>query len=248
MARNVDTNAAGVARLLRTDKCFSLALALPFRANADATYFLRGQGADVLYVDEAAYTDLRMFYNVVVPILEVVHAVLLMISTLCDAWNWYTRMLERGKEMEKEGKEVYLVHMTDLICDRCKGKGNDAVNCRHKLDEIPPWKSAEKLDTVAVILGRNNRDILARESMNFLGGTKMRIFTQECIDKLKLRPFYERQPTIRPKKLFIIIDPNAGGASHAAICAMTRIMGQTVVCAAIPSVTPLCSSSSLQPT
>ena len=192
-------------------------------------HFLRGQGADALYVDEAAYTDLRMFYNVVVPILEVVHAVLIMISTLCDAWNWYTRMLERGKEMAADGTEVYSVHMTDLICDKCKENGNEAVNCRHKLDEIPPWKSAEKLDTVAVILGRNNRDILARESMNFLGGTKIRIFTMKCIDELKIRPFYERQTAVRPDKLFIIVDPNAGGASHAAICAMTRIAGQTVV-------------------
>ena len=170
-----------------------------------------------------------LFYEVIVPIIEVAATVLVMISTLSDGTNYYTKMLDKGQVMMAEGRAKYLVYRLELICGRCKKRGNAGFNCKHKLSSIPPWKSEEKLNLVEEIMGSENIDILLKESKNIIGDSAARVFSAESLDKFRSRPYCERHPRVKPKKLFLAIDPSAGGTSEVSLVLATRDLGNTIV-------------------
>lgn len=187
-----------------------------------------------MYCDEAAYMPTALFYEVIVPIIEMAMAVLVMISTLSDLMNYYTKMLDKGQLMMAEGRAKYLVYRLELICERCKKRGNAGFDCRHKLSSIPPWKSEEKLNLVEEIMGAENIDILLKESKNIIGDSTSRVFSVESLDKFRKRPHAERHPLVKPKKLFLAIDPSAGGTSEVSLVLATRDLGNTLVWRAPP--------------
>lgn len=183
-----------------------------------------------MYCDESAYMPTALFYEVIVPIIEVASTVLVMISTLSDSTNYYTKMLDKGELMMAEGRAKYLVYRLELVCTRCKGMGNAGINCPHKLNWIPKWKSEEKLNLVQEIMGAENIDVLLKESKNIIGDSASRVFSKTSLDKFRSRPFYERHPRVKPKKLFLAIDPSAGGVSEVSLVLATRDLGNTIVC------------------
>lgn len=122
---------------------------------------MRGVNADVIYCEEAAYMDLSVFYEVVVPLWEMGEAVMIMISTPVDSFNFYSVLLNMRDP--DSGKRVFLVFEVELICKRCTNKPKPE-DCTHMLKFLPPWKSAEKLNLVKMIM-RDNVTILKRESM-----------------------------------------------------------------------------------
>ena len=207
-------------------------------ASATASFFLltsvhalRGKGGDVCYCDEAAYMPISLFHEVVVPVFEVRGTVLIMISTLSSSWNYYTKMLDKGEELMAAGREMFLVMRVELICARCKTRGHDAVNCRHRLGEIPPWKDPSKLDVVKELLGGDgNLDTMKKESMGVLGDDTTRVFEEEHIAELSQRPLFGRKRDVVVRFMVVMIDPNANGSSQTAVCAVARIEGKIVVC------------------
>ena len=58
---------------------------------------------------------LAVFYKVVLPILEVLLTVLIMISTLVDAWNFFSRTLDKGEEEMRSGKPRIVVFRQRLM-------------------------------------------------------------------------------------------------------------------------------------
>lgn len=105
--------------------------------------------------------DLRVFYEVVIPLLEMEQAVLVMISTPVDSFNFYTQLLALVDP--STGKRIFLTYEVDLVCERCKLSAHPE-KCRHMLKYLPAWKSAEKLDIVSLIL-KDRETTLLRESM-----------------------------------------------------------------------------------
>jgi len=105
--------------------------------------------------------DLSVFYEVVVPLWEMGNAVMIMISTPVDNFNFFSMLLDmRDPETQQR---VFLVYEVDLICKRCKLK-EKPEECRHNLRFLPEWKSANKLEVVAQIM-KDNITILKRESL-----------------------------------------------------------------------------------
>ena len=105
--------------------------------------------------------DLKVFYEVVIPLLEMEQAILIMISTPVDSVNFYTILLYL--EDPDTGKRVFDVYEVDLVCDKCK-RTNHPTKCRHMLKYLPSWKDSSKLDIVAMIL-KDRETTLLRESM-----------------------------------------------------------------------------------
>ncbi len=105
--------------------------------------------------------DLSVFYEVVVPLLEMGHAVLIMISTPVDSFNFYSILLQL-KDPDT-GHPLFLIYEVELICNRCKTKEHPE-KCKHKLHYLPWWKSAEKMGITQIIL-KDQISILQRESM-----------------------------------------------------------------------------------
>lgn len=110
-----------------------------------------------MYCDECAYMAIAVFYKVVLPILEVFLTVLIMISTLVDAYNFFSRTMEKAKEEMKTGKPRMVAFTQKLICDRCATKKNGGVDCNHCEDDVPDWKQSTTRDIVKLILVRSLR-------------------------------------------------------------------------------------------
>jgi len=73
---------------------------------------LRGQDADIIFVDEAAFVPLEMFWEVVVPLLGMKNSVLFMSSTPVDTFNFFTKLMDLRDP--DTGHPVFLV--ANIVC------------------------------------------------------------------------------------------------------------------------------------
>lgn len=124
---------------------------------------LRGTGGDVIYLEEAAFMALDVFFEVVVPLLEMETTALIAISTPLDGLNFYSEMFElKGAD----GKPLFNTLRVGLSCQKCQDEGK-AESCTHMKDVIrkliylmrlnknvltisiiAPWKSAAKFVSI----------------------------------------------------------------------------------------------------
>ena len=175
--------------------------------------------------------DLGVFYEVVIPLLEMGNAVLIMISTPVDGFNFFSGLLNL-KDPET-GERVFLVYEAEMICARCKERLFPA-RCRHMLKYLPPWKSAEKMDLVSLIL-KDRQTILQRESMGVITDNNSSLIEKEYIDAFLKKPFWEPPPFDYPRQILIICDPNSSKTASSSEMALMAIIhernsGGRVVC------------------
>ena len=97
-------------------------------------------------MEEAAFMDTKVFYEVIVPLLEVEHTSLICISTPQDDQNFYSEMFSM---CTPDGQPLFHTLEVSLVCEDCK-KTDHPERCPHMADEIPPWKSIGKFDMVKV--------------------------------------------------------------------------------------------------
>jgi len=170
---------------------------------------LRGVGGQVLYLEEAAYLDLAVFYEIVVPLLEMDTTALIAISTPSDSLNFYSEMFELK---DAQGDPFFRTINVSLICDACKAAGKGS-SCTHNQDLIPPWKSAAKLDMVRALYA-DQQDLMVRESMGSITDDAKSLFKSDEVMAV-MRATVQLPCT--PDFVFIGVDPNGGGSSMMAI-------------------------------
>jgi hypothetical protein len=171
---------------------------------------LRGVGGDVLYLEEAAFIDLSVFFEIVVPLLEMATTALIAISTPQDKLNFYSEMFELR---DHTGETFFRTIRVSLVCPKCQAAGNGA-QCTHMQDLIPPWKSAAKLDMVRALYA-DQGDLMQRESMGAITDDATSLFESQ-----KVVTFMQSPPvTLQCSVDFVYMgyDPNGGGASQSAI-------------------------------
>ena len=191
---------------------------------------LRGVGGDVLYLEEvsslcvlhfscfhlpfstpsiqAAFLDLQVFYEIVVPLLEMDTTALIAISTPQDKQNFYPEMFELK---DARGDPFFRTIRVSLVCAACEaaGKGSE---CTHNQDLIPPWKSAAKLDMVRALYG-DQKDLMERESMGQITSDANSVFSMPVIDAM----MQMQDLDFDPNYFFTAVDPTGGGASYMAV-------------------------------
>tara|TARA_B110001452_G_C15241783_1_gene430104 strand:- start:15964 stop:17517 length:1554 start_codon:yes stop_codon:yes gene_type:complete len=171
---------------------------------------LRGVGGDVLYLEEAAFLDLQVFFEIVVPLLEMATTALIAISTPQDKLNFYSEMFELR---DNTGELFFRTIRVSLVCAKCQAAGKGA-DCTHKQDMIPPWKSVAKLDMVRALYA-DQGDLMQRESMGAITDDAKSLFESNLVTTfLKEKSFVL---TSKPDYIFMAMDPNGGGTSHMAI-------------------------------
>ena len=208
---------------------------------------LRGVGGDVVYMEEASFMDLAVFYEVIVPLLEVDRTALICISTpqVCfyfcmnrcilkstnallvlftfvsqDTLNFYSDMFTmKGPD----GKELFRSIKVGLACEACIAAGK-ADSCEHNQDVIPPWKSRDKFDMVKALYG-DRKDLLLRESVGLVTEDQSSLYREAwvtCFMESVISP---------PVPQFVIVacDPNGGGDSNMAIVSATFSAGRMVI-------------------
>lgn len=162
----------------------------------------------------------RVWREVIVPLLGRVSAVLVGISTPVDSFNFFSKLIKMRHP--KTGKPLFLTAIIELSCDRCKTQGR-AHMCRHKMKYLPPWKSRKNQDVTDMLL-RDQATTIARESMGVVSDEGNSIIEKEFIDRWfdnmeRYRPLSnERAPTV-----LIAVDPNGSCSPNASEMAIVSI-------------------------
>lgn len=167
---------------------------------------LRGVGGDVIYLEEAAFMSIKMFHEVILPLLELETTALICISTPQDSTNFYSMMFELK---DPKGDFVFNQVRVSMVCDECKA-GPNPQDCTHMKHLLPRWKSGKKQDLVRQIYGGNATDML-RESMGVTTNDQNTILDQRWIKTYKEKQNYVLRN--EPRYIFVACDPNGGGAS-----------------------------------
>lgn len=176
-------------------------------------------GADVLIIEEAAYVDLRLFYEVIMPLLEMSNTVMIMISTPTNTFSFFTKL---KTVKDENGVLIFLSYTVDLVCSRCKG-GEHPEKCRHLIHLLPRWKSEDKMKLAELIM-QDQVTTLLRESRGLVIDDTTSYFEKDEIDELlKSEPWTPRAGA-GPRYVLVTIDPNTRkgeSSSNMALFAMT---------------------------
>lgn len=169
---------------------------------------LRGVGGDILYLEEAAFMSMDVFFEIVTPLLEMQRTALIAISTPQDATNFYSELFDLK---DSSGEELFNTMRVSLICDACL-ESDHPERCPHRKHLIPPWKSDAKLQMVKDIYG-DQTQLLQRESMGVITEDASSVFPQDHVEWI-----FEQEigppPTMTPSILFCVCDPTGGGSSR----------------------------------
>ena len=172
-------------------------------------------GGDVVVCEEAAFMDLRVFYEVVVPLLEVKDTAMIMISTPVDKYNFYMVML---RMKDKNGESPFYLHICAMQCAACEKEKR--LGCTHMEHLRPTWKTTRG-NRIASLLYADKR-LMAQELLGIASDDKRRAFPSEWIDRLDKAPPFdldELDGTL-PPYIVTACDPNGGGSSQTALISM----------------------------
>jgi hypothetical protein len=184
---------------------------------------LKGTGGNIIYCEEAAYMDLGVFYEVIVPLLEM-EAALICISTPLGSFNFYSELTELRDD---KGNYLFNVIKVSMICDECAGKPNEH-ECQHKINAYrPPWKPISKFGLMKTFYeGRTT--LLKREAMGQASDDINVAFRTDLVREFTTRAPVSISETLEPF-VFVACDPNGGGSSHMSIVSCIYVDGRMLV-------------------
>jgi len=178
---------------------------------------LRGTGGDILYCEEAAYMDLGVFYEVIVPLMEMRGAATIMISTPISTWNFYSELTELRDD---RNELLFNVIKVGLVCPRCTGTEHED-RCTHPTGDKPDWK-LETSEKMKAIYG-HRKTLLMREIMGKVTNAENLAF--EVRD---LKAFFAAPRCTDPHapitRIFVAVDPNGGASAEGGTGSETAVV------------------------
>lgn len=183
---------------------------------------------DLVVIDEMAYITNELFFQVILPLIEVNTTRIVGISTPSgNRHNLFTRLIK----LRYPGTDIPLFasFQVELVCDMCKRNGHYNT-CKHMDHLMPPWKGSSKKEVAKLIYGEEEEDTRVTESLGVALGDQDCIFEQSWIRTLsrKIR-WANDSPVYMPKVIFMACDPNSGGSSHMALVSIAFIANRFVV-------------------
>lgn len=172
---------------------------------------MKGVGGDIIIVEEAAVVDPALFYEVIMPLLQIDETALLCISTIKSSDNFYSELIHKK---DSTGNPVFKVHMFYNSCEVCR-KTDKPGDCTHLKHNIPHWQSNRKHHRLKAFF-ESNKALYEQEILGISHDVKNRAFLER-----DLQPFFNKQlHTHYPQyngPIFIAIDPSGGGSSDFAV-------------------------------
>lgn len=167
--------------------------------------------------EEAAYMDLGVFYEVVVPILEMEDACIIFITTPLGSFNFHSAF---GQLRDAKGRKVINCIKVGLICKRCR-ESDHPEQCPHMKGRRPKWKSEDKFNDVIKVLMADQLTLLRREAMGEIADDGELAFQPAkvnlALNEEQQRTEQELISTYSPQVLFLSVDPTGEGSSKFAI-------------------------------
>lgn len=164
-------------------------------------------GGDVIVIDEAAHISLDLFYEAVVPMLELNNTSLLAISTPLDEFNYYSKLVEMEDE---NGQPFFNTVKAGRVCDDCMRLPHKQMfECTHVVTD-EHWKSGPKGKRLKMLYqGDEARGL---REMGGIAASSM----SPCFDRAIVQALFETEPyeiEHSPDAIYMTIDPNGAGPS-----------------------------------
>lgn len=162
-------------------------------------------------IDEAAHVPEDLFYETIVPILELKRTSLLCISTPMDDFNFYSRLLDKKDD---EGIPLFNTIRAGRVCDECqKLPYEEMIMCDH-VRQTAHWKSVASHKKVRLLYdGDEARG--ARELKGIVASSYIPCFEKKLVTSCFMLPRFVNE--VPPRHLFIAADPTGGGPSMLAV-------------------------------
>jgi len=132
------------------------------------------------------------------------------ISTPLSDDNYYSQLSELKNENEKP---LFKTLSINLICDACRKKDENAIQCVHRLASLPAWKSQKNQEKVKRIMA-SVPELYAREALGVTTSEKFGVFSKQqaaAITRLSKKKLDMTMP------IYVVIDPTGGGMSKMAM-------------------------------
>jgi hypothetical protein len=180
----------------------------------------RGVGANMIILEEAAFINEKIFYDVIVPLLGVKDTVLIGISTPPkDGFNYYLGLFDCN---DANGEPIFKIEKVELQCKECQEKQQS--KCPHIKVPEPKWKTSSRKDIQKRIYAKNP-DVFRREVEGLAVSVDTYVFHGQNIDALMRQAKGQTSPLSNADLVnfvFIGIDPSGGGnGSDTAFVALT---------------------------
>lgn len=145
--------------------------------------------------------DLGVFYEVIVPLMEVKGTATICISTPLGSWNFYSELTEVRDE-----------------------KGRRVFNVKHiKHGKRPSWKPEEAFSKVKAIFG-NKKTLFEREILGKISDAANAAFNKQMLDNFFNAAPLPEPHTINDNVIYVALDPNGGAKASNASGSDTAIV------------------------
>jgi hypothetical protein len=152
---------------------------------------------------------------------------LICISTLTSDINFYTRLFKIKDPIT--GLPVFAQLQVALVCNACREAGQ-AASCRHMLHLVPAWQSSARHERLKAVMS-DRPDLIQSELAGLAFDALQQCFRAVDIDALMAS---DPPPFVWAQKLYMIIDPAAGGPqSDFALITFYRQKGIIVVSSSV---------------
>lgn len=183
---------------------------------------LRGVSGKTLILEEMAMLPQQVFYEVILPLMQLSDAYLIGISTIKDESNFMTKYI---RQKDQFGESFFKVFQFYGSCEDCRNAGT-AFSCCHLDHMKPSWHSSAKTKRIKLIM-EGNEELAMQELMGISSSKNKRAFLSADIRKLFLKPSIELPGYIQ--YVFVSVDPCGSGSSNFAICSAYQKTGELVI-------------------
>ena len=131
----------------------------------------------MIFGDEMAFMPEDIFFLIIVPLLEMSLIMLIGISTSGGQTNFYTSLINLRNDA---GEKLFLTYVHELVCKSCLER-KIGTECRHKIEEIPPWKDVKGLDISKKLFEVANRQTDMFQESLYVCPARACSFKHSCI-------------------------------------------------------------------
>ncbi len=179
----------------------------------------RGLRPDLIIVDECAFIQELFIYKNVLPLLQVSHRVLILISSPAedDMNPFNTVQTARMDPRDETSDLIFASKSIRNLCDNCKNERK--VDCTHNIIR-PPFKNIQTDKMIRALYGTHEREYL-REIVGYQAPSSFQIFDRLLVAKLFTAP--RTSLTVPCEFIYMGLDPSgAGMGSHTAVAVIAE--------------------------
>jgi hypothetical protein len=183
---------------------------------------LKGVSAKTLILEEMAMLPGQVFYEVILPLMQLSETYMIGISTIKDESNFMSRYI---KQKDEHGQQFFRVFQFYGACLECRNAGL-AFQCNHMDHLKPTWHSSNKVKRIKILM--EGQQELANQELSGVSSAK----NKNAFDVKDIRSLFDKNAVKLHEAmqfLFIAVDPSGGGSSNFAICSTYQKNGKTIV-------------------